>query len=230
MDPDHQHLLVVGAVEDADVPARWQLALVAPQIVMVELLGRGGLEAVDLHTLGVHAAHDVANGAVFARCIHGLEHDDDAVGVLRGQPPLVLGEEVDSRSKSLLLLRLLDVGGDLRGVEVLRKVDRASGLHPERLDELPDSLGCYCCHCWFPSSVAPVISIEQVLEESARACNCGFPTAPSIRATTDKLPRASDSARGDSHPPRQVTRVIRPSSEDPQAVDATNKASREELS
>ena len=42
MDPDDEDLLVVGAVEDADVAALGQLLLVAPQVVVVELDRRTG--------------------------------------------------------------------------------------------------------------------------------------------------------------------------------------------
>ena len=42
VDPDDEHLLVVGAVEDADVAALRQLLRVAPEVVVVELLGRTG--------------------------------------------------------------------------------------------------------------------------------------------------------------------------------------------
>ena len=44
VDPDDQDLLVVGAVEDADVAALRQLLRVAPQVVVVEVLGRGILK------------------------------------------------------------------------------------------------------------------------------------------------------------------------------------------
>ena len=96
MDPDDQDLLVVGAVEDADVAALGQLALVAPQVVVVEVLARGHLEAADLDALRVDPAHDVADRPVLAGRVHRLEDHDDAVGVLGREPHLVLGEELAS--------------------------------------------------------------------------------------------------------------------------------------
>src|SRR6185437_1123360 len=45
MDPHHQHLLVVRAVEDPDLAASGQATRVTPQEVVVELLRRGSLEA-----------------------------------------------------------------------------------------------------------------------------------------------------------------------------------------
>ena len=42
MDADDEDLLVVGAVEDPDVAALRQPPRVAPQVVVVELLGRTG--------------------------------------------------------------------------------------------------------------------------------------------------------------------------------------------
>ena len=69
---------------------------VAPQVVMVELLLGGDLEARDMHALGVHAAHDMAYGAVFASRIHGLQTEHQPVGVLGGQPLLVLSQQLDA--------------------------------------------------------------------------------------------------------------------------------------
>ena len=68
-----QDLLIVGAVEDPNVPALRQAAHRVPQIVMVQLLGPRMLEAVDLAALRIHARHHVLDGAVLARGIHGLK-------------------------------------------------------------------------------------------------------------------------------------------------------------
>ena len=149
VDPDDEDLLVVGAVEDADVAALGQLLRVAPQVVVVEVLGRGDLEAADLDALGVDAAHDVADRAVLAGGVHRLEDHDDAVGVLGREAHLVLGEQLDGLGQDLLRLRLglLPVPGR---VEVLRQPDPPSGLHPERLDELGDPLGTEVGHLGLP--------------------------------------------------------------------------------
>ena len=96
MDAHDEDLLVVRAVEDADVAALGQLPLVAPQEVVVELLRRRDLEAADLDALRIDPAHDVPDGAVLAGRVHRLEHDDDPVRVLGGQTHLVLGEQLDA--------------------------------------------------------------------------------------------------------------------------------------
>jgi hypothetical protein len=66
VDPDDQHLLVVGPVEDADPAPPGQGALVPPQEVVVQLLGRGLLEGADLDRLRVDPAHHVLDRAVLA--------------------------------------------------------------------------------------------------------------------------------------------------------------------
>ena len=93
VDADDEHLLVVGSVEDADLAARRQAARVAPEKVVVELLGRRDLEAVDRDALRVDAAHHVADRPVLAGRVERLEDDEDAPGVLSGQPRLVLRQQ-----------------------------------------------------------------------------------------------------------------------------------------
>ena len=100
-----------------------------------------------LDTLRVDAAHDVADGAVLAGRVHGLQDDDHAVGVLGRESGLVLGQQLDARGQGFLLLGLGGLGRDLGRVEVARQADPASRLHPERLDELVDALGCDRRHC-----------------------------------------------------------------------------------
>ena len=77
MDPHDQHFLVIRAVEDADPAAFGQDPGVSPEEVVVELLGGGMLEAIDLAALGVHARHDVLDRAVLAGGVHGLEDQQD---------------------------------------------------------------------------------------------------------------------------------------------------------
>ena len=55
MDADDEDLFVVGAVEDADVPAARQEAGRAPQEVVIELLGRRRLERMHFAALRVEA-------------------------------------------------------------------------------------------------------------------------------------------------------------------------------
>ena len=81
MDADDEHLLVVGAIEDADAASFGELAVGAPEEVVLELFGAGLLEAVDVAAFGVDAAHDVADGAVFAGGVHALEDEKEGVAV-----------------------------------------------------------------------------------------------------------------------------------------------------
>ena len=90
MDPHHQHLFVVGTVEDADVAAFGQLAIGPPQEVVAEFVLGWRLEAEDLAAFRVDARHHVLDGAVFAGRIHGLQDQQQGVGVRGIQQVLVL--------------------------------------------------------------------------------------------------------------------------------------------
>ena len=104
MDTYNQHLLVVRAVEDADLTPRRNPGCVAPQEVVVELLRGGDFEAVHDDTLWVDATHHVADRAVLARGVECLQHDQEAVGVLGCESVLVLGEELDPVPEVLLAI------------------------------------------------------------------------------------------------------------------------------
>jgi hypothetical protein len=119
---DDEHLLIVGAVEDADLAARGQALLVAAQVVPVELGRRRDLEALDPDPLRVDAAHHVTDRPVLARGVERLKHDDDAVRRLRRQLALVVGQDRDpvvEQSDPVLLL--LDARLE-SGIEVLRQL------------------------------------------------------------------------------------------------------------
>src|SRR5436309_14922937 len=53
MDADNEYLFVVGAIENPDTPARRQDLGGSPQVVVLQFLGRGLLERVDLGSLRV---------------------------------------------------------------------------------------------------------------------------------------------------------------------------------
>jgi hypothetical protein len=59
---------------------------------VVELFRGGDLEAGDVDALRVHPAHNVPDRAVLAARVQGLQADEDAVGVLGGQSPLIVSE------------------------------------------------------------------------------------------------------------------------------------------
>ena len=103
-----EHLLVMRAVEDPDLAAGGQPLRVAPQEVVVELLGRGNLEAVHVDALRIDAAHHVADRPVLARRVQRLKHDQHTPRVLRSQPRLILSQQphpiLEQRDPLLLLL------------------------------------------------------------------------------------------------------------------------------
>ena len=73
--PHYEDVLVVRAVEDTDPTPRRDALVVAPEEVVVGLLGARSLEGGHPAPLGVDPAEDVLDGAVFAACVHGLQHD-----------------------------------------------------------------------------------------------------------------------------------------------------------
>jgi hypothetical protein len=92
---DDEHLLVVGSVEDPDLPPIRQPFLVAAQEVLVELGRRRDLEALHPHALRVEAGHHVTDRPVLARGVERLQDDEDAVGVLGRKPRLVIRKLLD---------------------------------------------------------------------------------------------------------------------------------------
>lgn len=89
-DPDHQHVLVVRAVEDPHHPPRRHALVVAPKEVVGQLLGRGLLERPHPAPLRIDPAEDVLNGAVLAAGVYHLQHDEQRALPFRVQ----LGLEV----------------------------------------------------------------------------------------------------------------------------------------
>ena len=77
MDTDDEDLLVVRAVPDPDAAALGKCPEVTPEIVVVEFLARGRLEAPDFAALRVHTGHDVLDRRVLAGRVHRLEHDEE---------------------------------------------------------------------------------------------------------------------------------------------------------
>ena len=133
-------------------PRRGRLRGEAPQVVVVELQRRGHLEGVHGDALRVHAAHDVADGAVLAGGVERLQHDEDAVRVLRRQPLLVLAQQLDAVRQELDALLLVQEPGLVAGVEVLRQRHPPARRDAQRLDELGDALCSQVCHVVTPSA------------------------------------------------------------------------------
>ncbi len=75
VDPDHQHVFVVAAIEDADLAPRRGVGVDAPEVVVGQLQMARLLERGNPNTLGVDHAEDVADGAVFTGGVHPLKND-----------------------------------------------------------------------------------------------------------------------------------------------------------
>jgi len=65
--PLHQHVFVVGTVEDAHLSLARRVLVIAPQEVVSRLRFGGDLEAGDVAALGVHGAEHMVNSAVLTR-------------------------------------------------------------------------------------------------------------------------------------------------------------------
>ena len=113
-----------------------QRALVFPEEVVAELLRRGLLEVVDLHSLRVEPAHDMPDRAVLASRVEPLKDEQDPEPVLRGEPVVVVGEQRDALGQPGFRARLAMQPARIPGVEVLAQVDGAAGSDQERLDEI----------------------------------------------------------------------------------------------
>src|SRR6266536_3325804 len=87
---DDEDFLIVRAVEDADDAPLRQVPGRAPEKIVVELLGRGFLEGVDLHALRVDTGQDVFDRSILARGVHPLEDEQKSPPVLRGELVLQL--------------------------------------------------------------------------------------------------------------------------------------------
>ena len=103
---------------------------------MVELLGRGDLEAVHGDPLRIHAAHHVADRPVLPRGIESLQDHQNAPGVLGGEPRLILGHELDALLEQGNAFLLLPLDACLEGgVEILGQLHLGAWLHPQLPDE-----------------------------------------------------------------------------------------------
>ena len=74
---DDEDFFVVGTVEHADPPALGQYLEAAPHEIVVQLLGRGNLEAEHLRGLWIDATHHVLDGAVLPGRVHRLEDQEE---------------------------------------------------------------------------------------------------------------------------------------------------------
>jgi hypothetical protein len=101
VDAQGDDLLVVRPVEDADAAAGRQRPGGAPEVVVVELLGRRFPERPDVDALRVHAGHHVLDRGVLAGGVDRLEDDEHGVPARRPQQRLRVPQLLDARREPL---------------------------------------------------------------------------------------------------------------------------------
>jgi len=105
VNPRHEHVLVMRAVEHADDPGRRQGPANAPQEVVGLLLGGRALEAGDLHPFGPEQADHVADHAALAGGVDTLQDQQYAARALGEQALLQAGQDRVVDAGALLLAR-----------------------------------------------------------------------------------------------------------------------------
>ncbi len=132
-DVDRDDVLVVRAVEDADLPSLRRHGVHAPEVVVRKLGWRRRAERVHLDPLRVHAGEDAADDAVLARAVEPLEHEQQAALALGVEPLL---EQLDLALELLgALVALLLVEAEpvsrvaVREVRVVARPDEEVVLH-----------------------------------------------------------------------------------------------------
>src|SRR3954464_3986939 len=118
MHADHEHVFVVRAVEDRDLPPCGQLQAVPPEKVVVELLRGGRPKTMHDDALRVDAAHDVPDGAVLAAGIECLKRNQQAVCVLRRESRLIVLEHFDALMEKGLAVPFREEVAGVARVEV----------------------------------------------------------------------------------------------------------------
>jgi hypothetical protein len=138
--PHHKHLLVMGTIEDTDLPPRGETLRIAPKEIVVKLLRRRHLEAMHPDTLRIHPTHHVTDRPVLASRIQRLQDHQHPPRILSRKPSLILRQQPHPLSEQVATLPLL-LHAPLEGwVEVPGEPHLRTGLDPERLNELGNSL------------------------------------------------------------------------------------------
>ena len=124
-------VFVVRAVEDADVAARRQRVVDAPEEVVRELGRRRRLERLDVAALRIQTGEHAPDRAVLARRVEALQHEQHRAGALGVEAPLQHAQPIGEPGQLLLGLALFDaepvVGRPAREIRL------GSGLDPARV-------------------------------------------------------------------------------------------------
>ena len=132
MHPHDQHFLVIGTIEDADLPALGQPARRAPQKVMLQFFGTGLLETVRPAVLRIETGHDVAHRAVFAGRVHPLQYQQQRIAVRRIMQALQRAQRLNVFAQQFFVF-LLRLEKRLHHRRPLLEIDLLSRPHPEFL-------------------------------------------------------------------------------------------------
>jgi hypothetical protein len=139
--------------EIADHPAAHQPGVIGDEIRQDRVFDagdrvprRGAPEVAHLDALGVHPAEDVTDGPVLAPGVQRLQAHQHAVGVLGGQPPLVVGQQRDTSPQQLSAVLLGEEVRLVAGIEILGQLHLRARCDPQRLDELRDPLRSFIGH------------------------------------------------------------------------------------
>jgi hypothetical protein len=79
MDPDNEHFLIVGTIEDADPPAFRQMPGRTPKKIVLQFLLTWLFEAENLAALRIDSGHDVPDRPVFAASVHSLKYQQQRI-------------------------------------------------------------------------------------------------------------------------------------------------------
>ena len=77
MHAGHDDILIMGTVEDADIPAARQRAIDTPHVVVVLFFTVRLLEGNDMDAIRIQMREDVLDRPVLACRIHRLQDDDE---------------------------------------------------------------------------------------------------------------------------------------------------------
>ncbi len=74
MDPYDQHFLVIGPIENSNLPAFGKPANCAPKKIVFQLLGARLFEAGNLAALRIDPRHNMPDGAIINSSVHPLKN------------------------------------------------------------------------------------------------------------------------------------------------------------
>jgi len=109
MNAGDQNLLVIGAIEYADLPEFGQLAGRTSQKIVLQFLRAGMFEAGDAAALGIDTRHDMGDGSIFTGSIHGLKNHQKRKATGRIQQLLLRTQLFDVRAQFVAILAIAPV-------------------------------------------------------------------------------------------------------------------------